>query len=86
LSGAGTCDLTGSAGDISIIASDSSDFDSSGFTAQTADVTLTGASDASIGVITALDVDISGASSLTYTGNPTMGKIAVSGASEINHK
>jgi hypothetical protein len=52
----------------------------------TADVKLTAASDASIGVVTALDVDISGASSLTYTGNPALGKIVVSEASEINHR
>jgi hypothetical protein len=86
LSGASSCDLTGSAGDTSIIASGSSEMNSPGFTMQTADVKLTAASDASIGVVTALDVDISGASSLTYTGKPAFGKIAVSEASELNHK
>lgn len=86
LSGASSCDLTGSAGDTSIIASGSSEMNSPGFTMQTADVKLTAASDASIGVVTALDVDISGTSSLTYTGNPALGKIAVSEASELNHK
>jgi len=86
LSSASTCDLTGSAGDTSIIASRASEMNSPGFTAQTAGVKLTAASDASIGVVTALNVDISGASSLTYTGNPALGEIMVSEASELNHK
>ena len=86
LSSASTCDLTGSAGDTSISASRASEMNSPGLTMLTADVKLTAASDASIGVVTALDVDISGASSLTYTGNPALGKIVVSEASEINHR
>jgi len=86
LTGASTCNISGAAGKTIIAASGASDFNSSGFTAQTADVKLTDASDASIRVEKTLDIDISDASTLNYSGNPTMGTIAVSGASEINHK
>jgi hypothetical protein len=86
LSGASSCNITGAAKATIIVASGASDFNSSGFTAQTADVKLTGASDASMQVEVTLSVDISGASTLNYTGNPAMGKIAVSGSSDLNHK
>lgn len=86
LSGASTCNISGAAGKTIIAASGASDFNSSGFTAQTADVKLTGASDASVQAEVTLSVDISGASTLNYTGNPAMGKIAVSGSSDLNHK
>jgi citrate lyase gamma subunit len=86
LSGASTCRLTGAADNTVLDASGSSDFDSPGFTAQTADVTLTGASSASILVKTNLNVNISGSSTLNYYGNPTIGKTSVTGASDLNHK
>jgi hypothetical protein len=86
LSGASTCNISGAAGKTVIAASGASDFNSSGFTAQTADVKLTGASDASIRVNGTMNVDISGASTLNYSGNPTIGKIDISGASKMSHK
>jgi hypothetical protein len=86
LSGASTCNISGAAGKTIIAASGASDFISSGFTVQTADVKLTGASDASIRVNGTMNVDISGASTLNYSGNPTIGKIDISGASKMNHQ
>jgi hypothetical protein len=86
LSGASTCNISGAAGKTVIAASGASDFISSGFTVQTADVKLTGASDASIRVNGTMNVDISGASTLNYSGNPTIGKIDISGASKMNHQ
>ena len=86
LSGASTCNISGATGKTIIAASGASNFNSPGLTTQTADVKLTGASDASVQAEVTLSVDISGASTLNYSGNPTMGTIAVSGASEINHK
>ena len=86
LSAASTCNISGAAGKTIIIASGASEMDSPGLTMQTADVKLTGASDASIHVNGTMNVDISGASTLNYSGNPSMGKIEISGSSDLNHK
>ena len=86
LSGASTCNISGAAGKTIIAASGASEMDSPGLALQTADVKLTGASDASIHVNGTLNVDISGASTLNYSGNPSMGKIEISGSSDLNHK
>ena len=53
---------------------------------QKARVNLSGASSAYIRVSDALDIMISGASRLEYTGNPIIGKIQASGASTIDHR
>jgi len=86
LTGASTCEFTGSAGNTTIIASGASEMNSPDLILQSANISLDGASDGSIHTDGTLNIDISGASTLNYTGSPTMGKIAVSGASEINHR
>jgi hypothetical protein len=86
LIGDSTCELSGSAGNTVLQASGASDMDSLDLILQSADVNLNGASDATIHTDGTLNIDITGASTLNYTGNPTMGKIAVSGASDINHR
>jgi hypothetical protein len=86
LMGASTCELTGSAGNTVIKASGASEMNSPNLVLQSANVSLDGASDASIHTDGTLNIDISGASTLNYTGSPTMGIISVSGASEINHR
>jgi hypothetical protein len=86
LSGASKCELTGSAGNTLIEASGSSKVNSPGLTLQSADVKLAGASYASIHTDETLSIDLSGASTLDYTGNPTIDKIDISGASKVNHK
>jgi hypothetical protein len=86
LSGASNCELTGSAADTSIEASGSSKMDSPDLALKSANVKLTGASYASIHTDGTLNIDLSGSSRLDYTGNPTIYKIDISGASKINHK
>lgn len=86
LSGASQCELTGSAGDTSIDASGASSMDSPDFTMQSADITLDGASSASIHTDGLLNIEVSGFSTLNYSGNPTLGKTDISGASKLNHE
>ena len=86
LSGAGNCELTGSAGSTLIEASGSSKMNSSGLVLKSADVKLTGASYADINTDGTLNINLSGSSGLDYTGNPTIYKMDISGASKINHK
>jgi len=47
---------------------------------------LSGASNASIQVNGKLDLELSGASRLTLGGNPTMGKVQISGASSLSRR
>ncbi len=86
LTGASEAAFTGSAGSTTIEASGSSDMDCPDLTLQSADVELSGASSAKIHTDGKLNIDLSGGSHLDYTGNASTGKIAVSGASEVNHK
>jgi hypothetical protein len=86
LSGASHMNLTGSGGNIKIHSSGASTVDFTYFTVNNADVTFTGASHGTMDVRGTLDVDLSGASSLDYLGNPTIGNKNVSGASELKNK
>lgn len=86
LSGASKCELTGSANNTLIVASGASKMNSPGLMLQSADIELSGASQANIYTDGTLDIDISGSSTLDYTGNPTIGKMDISGDSKINHK
>lgn len=53
---------------------------------QSADVWLDGASSASIDTEGLLNIEVSGSSTLNYSGNPTLGKIDISGDSGLNHE
>ena len=86
LSSSSTCTLTGSANAGIISAGDSSDMNSPGFTLQSADVTLTGSSDASIQVANNIDISVTDSSTLNYSGNPVVGKISIRDSSNVNHK
>lgn len=86
LSGACQCELTGSAGDTSIDASGACSMNSPDFTMQSADVTLDGACSASIDTDGLLNIEVSGFSTLNYSGNPTLGKTDISGVSKLNHE
>jgi hypothetical protein len=86
LSNSSTCTLTGSSNATTITAGDSSDMNSPGFTLQSADVTLSGSSDASIAVVKNIDVNISDSSTLNYTGDPVVGKISIRDSSNVNHR
>jgi hypothetical protein len=86
LSGASTIEINGSAAGTTIKASGASDMTCPQLSLQNVDVELSGASSASIQTGGQLNIDLSGSSDLTYTGNPTIGKIDVSGSSEVNHQ
>jgi len=86
LSGASHMELTGSGGDIKLHGSGASSADLTYFSVINADIEFTGASHGTLDVSGRLDVDLSGASSLDYLGNPTLGKKEVSGASDLEQK
>lgn len=86
LSGASDIDLTGSGGDIKLHGSGASTASLSYFPVNNADIEFTGASNGSLDISGRMDVSLSGASSLNYYGNPTLGRTEVTGASDLNHK
>jgi hypothetical protein len=53
---------------------------------QKADVEVSGASKAVINTNGTLDVNVTGASTLEYSGSPTLGKVNVTGASTLTKK
>lgn len=85
LSGASHIKLTGSGGDVRLEGSGASDADLKGYMADDANIDFSGASHANLYINGRLDVSLSGASSLDYTGNPTLGNIETSGSSSMNH-
>jgi len=86
VSGASKVQLDGSAKDIAVDVSGASTFNLSGFAVNDAKIVVSGASNAAINVMGRLDADLSGASKLSYIGEPTMGDISTSGASTISKK
>jgi hypothetical protein len=86
VSGASTVQLQGSASDLAIAASGASRAELDNFPVDNADVTLSGASRATVNLDGRLDADLSGASKLSYIGEPTMGDINTSGGSTLSKK
>jgi hypothetical protein len=86
LSGASSLELRGSGDDIIINASEASNVTLSDFPVTTADIGLSGASHAVIDVSTRMDISLSGASRLEYSGNPKLGSLNVSGGSTISQR
>ncbi len=84
LSGASRVVLAGSAGKTVLNAWGYSRLDMADFVVGDAGVQLKSSSQAAVNVNGRLDLDLSGGSCLTYTGNPTMGDSNVSGASTIS--
>jgi len=85
LSGASSAQLAGSAEDAIIEGSGASGFRLSHLMVDNADVNLTGASTADMNVAGRLDISLSGASSIDYTGTPVVGRIEMSGGSTVNN-
>jgi hypothetical protein len=83
VSGASRCNLEGSAVDGDIIVSGASQIEFGGFRLKNIDIVASGASRADIYTDGELSLDISGASTLSYSGKPTLNKINISGASKI---
>jgi len=86
ISGASTIQLEGSANDMVASVSGASRLNLDDFTVNNADVNFSGASSGTINLDGRLDADLSGASSLWYIGEPTMGDINTSGASTLSKK
>jgi len=86
VSGASTIDLTGTAADIKVKASGASRVELGRFTVQNAGVDLAGASNGTVNLNGKLDAKASGASNLSWVGNPTMGDIMTSGASNLHRR
>jgi hypothetical protein len=86
VSGASTIQLEGSADDMIAGVSGASRLSLGDFTVNDANVNISGASTGTINLDGRLDANVSGASTLLYTGEPTMGTINVSGASTLKEK
>jgi hypothetical protein len=86
ISGASTIQLEGSANDIDANVSGASHFNLDAFIINNADVNFSGASSGTVNLNGRLDANLSGASTLWYIGEPTMGDINTSGASTLSRK
>ena len=86
ISGASTVELEGSANDMVADVSGASRFNLDDFIVNNADVDISGASTGTTNLNGRLDASVSGASTLYYIGEPTMGDISTSGASTLSKK
>jgi hypothetical protein len=86
LSGASRAELSGAADNVVLSAWGASRLDLTDFALNDTGVNLKGASEAAVTVNGKLDMDLSSGSRLYYSGNPTMGKINVSGASTLSQR
>ena len=86
MSGASTVQLEGSANDMVAGVSGASRCNLGSFIVNNADVNFSGASSGTINLNGRLDATLSGASRLSYIGEPTMGTINTSGASTLSKK
>jgi hypothetical protein len=86
ISGASSLQLDGRGSDLKLNVSGASRADLAGFRVRDADVEVSGASSARVAPSGRLDVEASGASRVYYLGNPTMGRVEVSGGSVVESK
>ena len=86
VNGASRADLSGSGDSLDLEASGASNAGMESFSAKDVSVDISGASRGTVSASGTLKVVLSGASSLTYSGNPTLGSVDVSGASTIHKK
>jgi len=84
VSGVSHCELTGSGGNTNLNVSGASQVNLLQFQIQNADVNISGASRATINMTGTLNVDLSAASSLEYTGDVDLGKVTITGASRMS--
>ena len=85
-SGGSRVQMLGRAGDLKVSASGGSQMNLFNFAVRDANVELSGGSQAEVNISGRLDANLSGGSRLTYSGNPTLGNINVSGGSAISRK
>ena len=86
ISGASTIELTGSAHKIDAQGSGASSVRLADFPTSNAKFNLSSASNGTTNVSDTLDIILSEASRLVYTGNPNLGSVSISGASTLNHQ
>lgn len=86
ISGASRATLTGTADDLVVNASGASTAAFEELAAQKVDIELSGASRGTVAVRDTLKLNLSGASSLTYSGDPSLEAIEISGSSTIHKK
>jgi hypothetical protein len=86
ISGASSSELTGKSGDTDLEISGASTASLKEFPMQNLNINLSGASKALVKTDGTLNLDVSGASTLEYYGNPTLSKVNVTGASKISSK
>ncbi len=86
ISGASRATLTGAADGLDINASGASTAALEELAAHKVDIELSGASRGTVSVRDSLKLNLSGASSLTYTGDPSLEAIEISGSSTIHKK
>jgi hypothetical protein len=86
LSGASNSTLRGSATSLDLSESGASRAALLEFPVQACTANLSGASSAAASVSERLDADLSGASTLEYSGNPTLGKTSTSGGSTLKKR
>jgi len=86
VSGASTVELEGRADDIRLEVSGASTARLADFPMKSADVRVSGASNATVDVSDRLDIDISGASRLVYDGDAELGSVQVSGGSTLSRR
>ena len=86
ITGASRAKLEGSARSLTLEGSGASNANMENLAVQDADVEMSGASHATVSPEDTMRVSLSGASSLSYTGNPALEAIEVSGASTIHKK
>jgi hypothetical protein len=85
VSGASRVALEGSAAELTIEGSGASTLDLEDFAVDTAEVDLSGASEATVNVAERIDpVDVSGASRLRYVGDPALGDVTTSGGGTVD--
>ena len=86
VSGASTMDLQGSAGNLDLTVSGASTATLDEFASKNTSVEASGASHATVNASGTLNVEASGASSVTYVGQPANLKVNTSGASTVRQK
>jgi hypothetical protein len=78
--------INGSAKDVTIDASGSSEVDLTDFPASDGTVDVSGSSTVTVNLSGRLDADASGSSDIYYLGDPTLGVVDTSGSSTIQAK
>jgi hypothetical protein len=86
VSGSSRVSLTGSARDLAVRASGSSAVNLSDFPAADASVQSSGASEVRVDVSGRLQVKASGASEISYHGDPTLTRVETSGSSSLSQE